>query len=698
MDENQSVRPVNPLRRFWTRSIRRQLMLGIALVHAVLMTIFVLDLVERQRDFLNHQSVALVHSLAQTLAASSASWVLASDLEGLNEVLFSRASYPDLRYAMVLTPDGRVIAHTDRSKAGQYVLDPVSRTLLDAEPRSRQLVADRNLVDVAHPIQANGKLIGWARVGLSQSAINAGLWEITRDGVFYTLLAIAVGSVFAWLMARGLTKGLHRLIQVADGIRNGRRDLRAVGDRADEIGQLGSRLNQMLDALEQRENDLSAAQADVEHLATRDTLTQLPNRLLLMDRLGQALLTAQREQYEVALLIIDLDRFKTINDSLGHHVGDQLIQQVAGRLAKCIGPADTLARLGGDEFVVVRNGMAQPGEAGHLAQLIIDELRHPYWIDQRELATSCSIGISIYPADGHDAQTLLRNADAAMYHVKDSGRDAFEFFSHDMNQRAVQRLQLENELRNALLRDEFMLLYQPQVEIRTGTVVGAEALIRWHHPQLGVVSPADFIPIAEETGLITQIGAWALREACVQQLRWCAAGLPALRIAVNLSVRQVDHTLVDLVARVLTDTGLDARYLDLEITESLLMHNLHENIAILRQVAACGAQISMDDFGTGYSSLSSLKLFPIETLKIDRSFVRDVVEDKDDAEIVRSIVAMAHSLGLRIVAEGVETRAQLEFLAEIGCEEYQGYLFSKPVSNREFEALFRRRNELPGSA
>ncbi|MAT65271.1 MAG: GGDEF domain-containing protein [Gammaproteobacteria bacterium] len=684
-------RPANRMRRFWTRSIRRQLMLGIALVHAVLMSIFVLDLVERQRQFLGEQSIAQASGLAKTLAANSASWVLSNDLEGLSEVLQSQASYPGLRYAMVVRPHGRVVAHTDREKAGLYLQDELSRSLLDGPALPKLLLADRKLVDTAHPILANGELVGWARVGISQSAITTGLWEITRVGILYTLVAILVGSVFAFLMARGLTQGLQRLGAVADGIREGRRDMRADSARQDEIGQLGKNLNQMLDALAQRERDLSAAQADVQHLATRDTLTQLPNRLLLMDRLGQAILTAQREHHALALLVIDLDRFKTINDSLGHHIGDQLIQQVAGRLSNCIGAGDTLARLGGDEFVVVRSEIAQPGEAGHLAQRINEELSQPCWIEGHELNSSCSIGISCYPDDGNDAQTLLRNADTAMYHAKEGGRGDFEFFSSDMNRRAVQRLKLENELRNALLRDEFRLLYQPQVDMRSGQVVGAESLIRWHHPEMGVVAPTDFIPVAEETGLIREIGAWVLREACRQQLRWCAAGLPPLRIAVNLSVRQVEPGLVDLVSRVLSDTGLDARYLDLEITESLLMHNLNENIAVLRRVSACGAQISMDDFGTGYSSLSSLKLFPVQTLKIDRSFVRDLVDDQDDANIVRSIVAMAHSLGLRIIAEGVESEAQLGYLRELGCDEYQGYLFSRPMAAEAFHALFADR-------
>lgn len=678
------------IQRFWTRSIRRQLMLGIALVHAVLMTIFVFDLVERQRHFLSEQSIAQAKGLAGTLAVSSGPWLLASDIEGLSEVLRSQADYPGLRYAMVIGPQGRVVAHTDSGKAGLYLHDALSQTLLSGAAIPRLLVADRALVDIAHPIQANGKLIGWARVGVSQAAIAAGLWTITRDGILYTLLAIAVGTVFAFLMARGLTGGLQRLVGVAEGIRLGRRDLRAVHDRHDEIGRLGDNLNLMLDALAQREQALRDAQADLEKLATRDTLTQLPNRLLLMDRLGHTIVTAQRDQEQFALFFIDLDRFKTINDSLGHHIGDALIQQVAERLSQCIRHGDTLARLGGDEFVVILDKVARAADAGHLAQKILVEVRRPYTVEGLTLNTSCSIGIAFCPGDGEDAQTLMRNADTAMYHAKENGRNTFEFFSAEMNTRAVQRLKLENELRNALLRNEFLLLYQPQVDLRSGAIVGAEALIRWRHPEMGMVAPAAFIPVAEDTGLIVEIGEWVLQEACRQQQLWRAAGVPPLRMAVNLSVRQVNGGLVGLVERTLADCGLEARYLDLEITESLLMHNLEENIAILNQVRGCGAQISMDDFGTGYSSLASLKKFPIQTLKIDRGFVLDVVDDKDDAEIVRAVVAMAHSLNLRVIAEGVESGQQLAFLRELGCDEYQGYLFSKPVPPDEFQMLCLR--------
>lgn len=678
------------IRRFWTRSIQRQLMLGIAVVHAVLMTIFVVDLVERQRHFLTEQSIAQANSLAKTLAANSSSWLLARDLEGLNEVLQSQTGYPQLRYAMVLTPQGRVVAHTEPDKAGLYLVDEISRSLLESAVETHLLIADRQLVDTAHPVITSSKLIGWARVGISQEEISTGLMALTRNGVLYTLLAIIVGSLFALLMARGLTHGLQRLVVVADGIREGRRDLRSTTERDDEIGRLGDNLNQMLDALERREQDLNKALTEVENLATRDPLTRLPNRLLLMDRLNHAILASQREGQTLALLMIDLDHFKNINDSLGHHVGDLLIKQVGVRMSGCVRSSDTLARLGGDEFVVMYSNV-EDGGVGHLAQRITEILRKPYRIEGHELNSSCSVGISIYPDDANDAEALLRNADTAMYHAKEVGRNTYKYFSSYMNQRAKNRLELENELRNALARDQLLVVYQPQVGITDNKVVGAEALLRWRHPTKGIILPADFIPVAEDTGMITDIGAWVLNEACAQQLRWRRQGLPSLRMAVNLSVRQVNRDLVNVVSQALDKTGLDPACLDLEITESLLMQDVEQSTKILGEVGASGVTISMDDFGTGFSSLSVLKLFPVQTIKIDKSFVRDVVDDQDDAAIVRSVVAMAHSMGLRVIAEGVEIQEQLRYLRKLGCDEYQGYLFSEPVEAAAFAAWFESR-------
>lgn len=442
------------------------------------------------------------------------------------------------------------------------------------------------------------------------------------------------------------------------------------------------------------------AEARIEHLATRDPLTGLPNRVLLNDRLQQYIIGSQRSGACIAVLFIDLDRFKTINDSLGHHVGDELLKQVALRLEKCVRRDDTLARLGGDEFVVALQAIREETDAAQVAQKMLSSLAEPYLIQGRSLTSTASIGIAIYPFDGQDITTLMKNADTAMYHAKERGRNTYQFFSSDMTAKALQRLTMENDLRQALHRGEFTLYFQPQVNVMTGEVEGAEALLRWEHPEKGMVLPARFIQIAEETGLIVPIGEWVLAQACAQCKAWQEAGYRRLRISVNLSATQfLRHVeLIRTVTRTLHEVRLDPDQLELEITESLLIQNTEEHVATLQKLGKLGTPISVDDFGTGYSGLSYLKRLPIDVLKIDRSFVRDLEADPDDAAIVRAIIALAHSLKLRVVAEGVETRGQLEVLRHLECDQYQGYLFSRPLPAAEFEARFLRPISLPFSA
>jgi diguanylate cyclase (GGDEF)-like protein/PAS domain S-box-containing protein len=435
---------------------------------------------------------------------------------------------------------------------------------------------------------------------------------------------------------------------------------------------------------------LKKSEARISHLATRDPLTELPNRLLFNDRLEQGIIAARRKGDKLGVLFIDLDRFKNINDSLGHHIGDLLLKEVSGRMAACVRKGDTLSRLGGDEFVVTLEGLAHAEDAAHVALKISEALHRPISVGDHLLNTSCSIGISIYPNDAEDSQELMKNADTAMYHAKERGRNNFQFFSPEMNLRAVERHQLETELRVALEAEQFVLHYQPQVDIRTGKLVGIEALIRWQHPQRGLVPPNSFIPVAEESGLIEMIGKWALRAACEQNQRWQMAGLPIVKIAVNISARQFNDPrgFAEEVTRLLNATGLDPRYLELEMTESMLLKNVDENVAVLRKLAKLGTSLAVDDFGTGYSSLAYLKQLPIDTLKIDRTFVRDIETDADDAAIIRAIIAMAHSLDLRVTAEGVETQGQLVALRKLRCDQYQGYLISRPVPAEEFAPRF----------
>ena len=438
------------------------------------------------------------------------------------------------------------------------------------------------------------------------------------------------------------------------------------------------------------------SEARISYLATRDPLTELPNRLLFNDRVEQGLISARRAGDSLGVLFIDLDRFKNINDSLGHHVGDLLLKEVAGRMSACIRSGDTLARLGGDEFVIALEHLRKAEDAASVADKIIHAMSRPIDAGGKMLNTSCSIGISIFPNDAEDARTLMKNADTAMYHAKERGRNNFQFFSPDMNQRAVARHELENSLRRALERGDFLLLYQPQVSLKSGKLVGAEALIRWKDPERGMIAPSGFITVAEETGLIEPIGRWVLMEACSQARRWLDRGLAPVRVAVNISARQLldSKEFLAFVTRVLDETGLDAEYLELEMTESMLLSNVEDNAAVLRKIGKLGVRIAVDDFGTGYSSLSYLKRLPIDSLKVDRTFVRGIEADLDDAAIIKAVIAMAHGLKLRVTAEGVENEGQLQTLRKLGCDEYQGYLLSKPLPAEEFARRFLLRAQL----
>jgi diguanylate cyclase (GGDEF)-like protein/PAS domain S-box-containing protein len=438
-------------------------------------------------------------------------------------------------------------------------------------------------------------------------------------------------------------------------------------------------------------HDVSAARAlslRMAYLAQHDSLTDLPNRILLNDRLAQAIALAYRHQKKAGLLFLDVDRFKHINDSLGHAVGDRLLQSVAQRLVACVRSSDTVSRQGGDEFVILLSEMAHARDAAVIAEKVLLTLAAPHSIDEHELHITGSIGIVTYPDDAIDAETLMKNADFAMYHAKDAGRNNYQFFKPDMNFRAVERQSLENGLRHALEREEFVLHYQPKIDLESGSIIGVEALVRWRHPERGLVSPAQFIPVAEECGFIVPIGRWVLREACRQARMWQEWGLPAVRIAINISA--VELRAKDFVAGVrgiLAKTGLEPNYLELELTETFLMQDSRSTVAVLQDLKALGVHLALDDFGTGYSSLSYVKRFPIDTLKIDQSFVRDIATDADDASIVSAVISMGKSLHMRVVAEGIETREQLEFLKKHDCPFGQGYLFSPPLGAWEFAQL-----------
>ncbi|GJI90511.1 EAL domain-containing protein [Duganella hordei] len=573
----------------------------------------------------------------------------------------------------------------------------LSRTLLDKQDLLL-LIAE----DITAPMQARAELrdseeryraaFGQAAVGLAEVSADGSWLRVNRkllDIVGYSedeLLRLRLSDIVSpedWQIDAPLLRSL-----AAGALQSSSRekrylckDGRAVWVKATVAAMRPAGDQASLVAVIEDISQRKQFEEELLHLASHDALTGLANRTLLLDRIGQAIAQARRSGRQAALLFLDLDRFKTINDSLGHDAGDRVVVEVGRRLQQAVREADTVARLGGDEFVVLLADLPHERAAGALAQKILEALFAPMLILGHELSPASSIGISMYPKDGADGKTLLKNADAAMYQAKALGRGNYQFYSHEMNARTLDRLTLESGLRHAVERGELQLMYQPQIDLGSGIVVGVEALLRWHPAGEQLVMPDAFIPIAEETGLIVPIGEWVLRTACAQHVAWRRAGLRDVRIAVNLSARQFRQPGLDaMVARVLADTGCHARCLELEITETVLMERPDSAAQTLQRLSDMGVQLAIDDFGTGYSSLSYLKRFPIHALKIDRSFVRDIPDDADDAAIAGAVIALAHSMGLTVVAEGVETPQQRDFLRGQRCDQAQGYYFSEPVT------------------
>ncbi len=451
----------------------------------------------------------------------------------------------------------------------------------------------------------------------------------------------------------------------------------------DEQGQLIHYVAVFRDITENRR-----LEEQIEFQAYHDTLTLIPNRVLLYDRLNQAIARARRNQKQLAVMFLDLDRFKRINDTLGHSTGDQLLKAVSERLTGIMRDSDTVARQGGDEFIILLPEIEDIQDAAAVAEKIIETLKKPFFLEGHELFITTSIGISIFPDDGSDRETLIKNADTAMYRAKEQGRNNYQFYQRDNLEGSFDRLSMETDLRKALSRGEFTLYYQPRVDLKSGKIVGMEALIRWNHPRYGIISPARFIPLAEETGLIISLGKWVLSEACRQNKLWQEKGFKNLKVAVNLSMMQFKQKeLAEQIEVVLKQSGMEPQYLELELTESILMNNPDVTLNTLQKLKRMGILIALDDFGTGYSSFNYLKRFPIDVIKIDQSFVRDILKNQDDRAIVTAMINLAHSLGLRVIAEGVEKIEQLQFLIDMDCDEVQGYYCSHPITAGEFEEL-----------
>lgn len=437
--------------------------------------------------------------------------------------------------------------------------------------------------------------------------------------------------------------------------------------------------------------DRKTSEERIQYLATHDSLTSLPNRFMFSEILELAIETARRNGRKLAVLFIDLDRFKNINDTLGHEAGDLLLAEMAGRFRQCLRASDVVGRLGGDEFVILIQDLESPDQAARVARKILSAAVKPVLVYGQECRVTASIGICLYPDDADNENTIMKNADIAMYRAKEEGKNNYQFYSHDIKARSLERLIMENNLRLALERNEFFLHYQAKRNLKTGEIAGVEALVRWQHPQLGIVSPAQFIPLAEETGLIVLIGRWVLKTACEQSVAWMKQGLPPLCMAVNLSVRQFfDDRLIDDVATALKESGMPPELLEMEITEGMVMQDAERAIRILSAIKQLGVRLAIDDFGVGYSSLAQIKRFPIDTLKVDSSFIRDIPQNREDRAITEAIIAMGKTLSLTVIAEGVETEEQERFLREHACDQSQGYYFSKPISPDEFVEFMRQ--------
>lgn len=587
-------------------------------------------------------------------------------------------------HVYIVDRNGVIISHPKSEYIGEEALDNAVVRKLITE-RSDQLgyetVTDLDGVGMYASYQFVPEL-EWGIVAQVPISETMKSFNSFRNALaLVSILIIFPLSLLTALHARQIIMPMKRLYEAVDRVANG--DFEQYIDDLDnsEIGRLSHRFNEMIHFIRE-------AREKIEYQEYHDPLTGLPNRVLLHDRLKVALTQAEYKHQMVAVLLIDLDRFKNINETLGHRMGDLLLQSVAMRVTRCAREGDTVSRLGGDEFIMILSDIAQVQEVITVANKIVDVLSNePFDLDGHELYITPSIGISVYPNDGDDSETLVKNADMAMYRAKEHGRNNYQLHTPAMNAAATERLALENNLRRALDKDEFLVYYQPKIDLKSGRMTGMEALIRWNHSEWGLVPPFKFIPVAEETGLIVPIGDWVLRAACEQNKRWQEQGFPPMRVAVNLSGHQFDTALVGKVKRVLMETGLEPEWLELEITESMLMKNTDLVVEIIQDLKDMGIHISIDDFGTGYSSLSYLERFPIDSLKIDQSFVRFIENPETDGVLARAIISLAHSLKLNVIAEGVETESQLEFLRTEKCDACQGFFFSKPVPAEEFEKL-----------
>ena len=715
------------------------LTIGLIVATAIAVTAFVF-----QRQWVNEEDQLRVQgeTLGLMLADLSAYGLRTKDKASLDQLLRSLPEDTNFAYVYILDAQRKIVAERYLAPAlRDGVIPPLdSDELPERTGPTRHIdrvVPEGHYLELVAPVAAlasgygtpfpdanNGTAsagtgfaaapapLGYVRLGMTFDLQRRLLVGQLQGALAVVAVLVIVAVAMTLLLTRRLVAPMRRLMFAARAVGAGRLDVRVPARSSDELGLLTHAFNHMTqrlaqsqeqvanyqrtleDQVAQRTRELEIATAHAFKLAQHDTLTGLPNRSLLNQRLKRIIAHAQRDGTHVGCLFLDFDHFKRINDTLGHDAGDQLLKAIAQRIEGATRESDTVARLGGDEFVVVVPGL-DPAQGSFEVLAVIQRIREsllaPFRLSDQTPTLTCSIGVAIYPLDAHDGGTLIKQADTAMYAAKEGGRNAYRFFEAEMNARVQQRLQLETDMRRALMDDEFFLVYQPQIEMRSGRACGVEALLRWRDPERGVISPSDFIPIAEESGMIQALGARVLRDACHQVMQWHRQEL-LLRLSVNLSVQQLQHE--DWIATVedaLRTSGLPSHYLDLEITESIIITHPERAVATLLKLKQMGVSITIDDFGTGYSSLSYLARLPLHGLKIDQRFVHGLGQNSNDDGITQAIIAMAHSLGLRCIAEGVETAAQSEFLRSHGCEEAQGFLYAPPLPEDEFRAWWHER-------
>ena len=718
------------------------LTIGLIFLTAVTITAFHFTQQWREEEAeLRTQGVSLVRVLAELadygLQTSDRSY-LAQILDGLGgdprvayiavldmkrEVLAERRFAPGLAKAALpaltverFQPTPGPAVSSDVTIDGQRYIELAGPVVASKPPAPEASDAD----PAARPNDGAARPLGLIRLGMSLETQRRQFREQVVGAIGVVGLLVVVAIVATLLLTRRLVAPMRRLMRAARAVGAGRLDVYVPAHSSDELGLLTHTFNHMTQKLAasqsevanyqrtleekvaQRTRELEVATAQAYKLAQHDILTGLPNRSLLNQRLRQILAQAQRDATHVACLFLDFDHFKRINDTLGHDAGDQLLQAIAQRLTGAVRESDTVARLGGDEFVVILPGLApEPAmfEVMTVLTRVRDSFQAPFRLADQTPTLTCSIGVALYPGDAQDGIGLIKQADTAMYAAKDAGRNAYRFFTADMNARVQLRLQLETDMRRGLMDDEFFLVYQPVIELSSGRACGVEALLRWRDPERGIIGPSEFIPVAEESGMIQALGARVLRDACRQVAQWHRQDMP-LRLSVNLSVQQLQHdSWIAVVEDALRGSGLAARYLDLEITESVIITHPEKAVATLVKLKQMGVSITVDDFGTGYSSLSYLARLPLQGVKIDQRFIHGLEQNRNDEAITQAIIALSHSLGLRCIAEGVETPAQWNFLKTHGCEEAQGFLISHPLTDADLRSWWRIQEELQqGSA